>query len=165
MADVIRAQGEAAESAARAARDREEARAKQIENDTKWLEEYNERKRIGLAEREQQQRERRAQINRSREARHAQRAETPTTTQVDPDTGEIIWPELLQSDEYQAERERVNELFRASNDSNSSPQQESELKNAVDAMDRTLKSQIQDVPAYKFIEADKFLQSLRRSIT
>jgi len=163
MADVIRAQGEAAESAARAARDRELARSQHIENQTKWLEEYNRRKRIGLAERDREQKERREASNRARHARNARRAEPPPTTQLDPDTGEIIWPELLQSDEYKPEREQVEELFRASKESGSSSPADSEVSQVIDVIRRTLKSHIHDVPAHKFIEADRFLKTLRKS--
>ncbi len=160
MADVIRAQGEYAEAAARAAKVREEARSRYIENQTLWMEEYNRRKRAGLARREAEQAERREAVNRYRAARDAKRAETPIATQLDPDTGEILWPTALQHRAFQSARQQLEALFQDREETGGSPAMADEVRELVYEMRKALQARIREYPANDYIAADKFLNAL-----
>ncbi len=160
MADVIRAQGEYAESAARAAKDREEARSRYIENQTLWMEEYNRRKRTGLAQRNAEQAERREAVNRYRAARDAKRSEVPAATQLDPDTGEILWPEALRQREFRSARERLEALFQDREETGGSTAMADDVRELVYQMRKTLQARIREYSANDFIAADKFLNAL-----
>ena len=163
MADVIRARGEAAESAARAAQEQELARTRYIENQSLWLEEYNRRKRIGTSQREAEYAEMREKVNRYRSARDARTGEMPVATQLDPDTGEIQWPDVLRQKEYQANRERLDELFRIREETGGSTAVQEEIREVVSQMRSRLHDHIRDYPANDYIAADKFLTALARA--
>ncbi len=160
MADVIRAHGEHAESMARAARDQEEARSRYIENQTRWMEEYNRRKRMGLAQRDAEHAERREAVNRYRAARDSKRSEIPAATQLDPDTGEILWPDALQQREFESARERLEALFKDREETGGSSAMADEVRELVYEMRKTLQARIREYPANDFIAADKFLNAL-----
>jgi hypothetical protein len=163
MADVIRARGEAAEAAARAAQAQELARSQYIENQTLWLEEYNRRRRIGAARREAEQARRRERVDRFRSARDARIAEMPVATQLDPDTGEIQWPDALRQSEYLASRERLDELFRIREETGGSTAVQEEIREAVLQMRSQLQDHIRDYAPDDYIAADKFLSALARA--
>jgi hypothetical protein len=163
MADVIQARGQAAESAARAARDWEAARSRYIENQSLWLEEYNRRKRIGTARRESEYAEMREKVDRFRSARDARIAETAVAANLDPDTGELQWPDALQQSEYQASRERLDELFRIREETGASMAVQDEIREVAAQMRSRLQDHISDYPADDYIAADKFLTALARA--
>jgi hypothetical protein len=160
MAELTRARGEAMESQARAARDYEVARQQYIENKTQWLEEYNQRKRIGLAEREAKNAERREAINRARAAR-ASRPETPLAIQLDPETGVLDWPEVLRGAEYAGPRARLDELFQWQAQGASGAELADGIRQAAADMHTRLTAHIGDYAANDYIAADKFLKALQ----
>jgi hypothetical protein len=163
MADVVRARGEAAESAARAAREWEAARSRYIENQSLWLEEYNRRKRIGTARQEAEYAEMREKVDRYRSARDARIAEMAVATHRDPDTGQLQWPDVLRQSEYQANRERLDELFRIRGETGASTAVQDEIRDVVSQLRSRLQDHIRDYSADDYIAADKFLTALARS--
>ncbi len=165
MADLVRARGQAAESAARAAKDREIARAQYLENKSRWTEDFERRRRAALAERTEQQDQRRAQIDRSRASRRTSAQDMPVATELDPETGAIAWPEILQSDEYQASRERLDALFQLRAEQGADPQLTGEIIEAADEMRSLLRGHIGNYAPNDYIAADRLLRSLQSAGT
>lgn len=85
-----------------------------------------------------------------------------TPDQLDPITGQLVWPHILRTDEYRAFRERVDVLFSNRTPDNSgdgSPSQR-ELASLIDAMKMLLKSNIKTVTLSQYSSAKWFLRSL-----
>ncbi len=82
--------------------------------------------------------------------------------QLDPVTGELVWPHILRTDEYRPFRERIDVLFSNRTPDNSgdgSPAQR-ELASLIDAMKMLLKSNIKTVTLSQYSGAKWFLKSL-----
>lgn len=163
MADVIRARGEYQRQQALAARDFEEARSRYIDNQTKWLAEYNQRRRIGEAQRQQEQQQQREAIDRARSARAASRAaELPVPSQIDPETGRIDWPAALQQPVYAETTRQLDSLMqqwaRGQDASLLAPQ----VAALAEHLQAQLHANIRSYPANDFIAADRLLSALRR---
>lgn len=85
-----------------------------------------------------------------------------TPQQLDPVTGELVWPHILRSEEYRPFRERVDLLFSNRTPDNSgdgSPSQR-ELASLIEAMQILLKSNIRTVTLSQYSSAKWFLKSL-----
>lgn len=85
-----------------------------------------------------------------------------TADQLDPITGQLIWPHILRTGEYRAFRERVDVLFSNRTPDNSgdgSPSQR-ELASLIDGMKLLLKSNIKTVTLSQYSSAKWFLKSL-----
>jgi hypothetical protein len=163
MADVIRARGEYQAQAARAARDYEAARSAYIENQTQWLAEYNQRKRIGQAQRQQEQQQRRESIDRARSARDSARAqELPVPSQIDPDTGAIDWPTVLQEPRYAEWTVKLDTLMRQWAQGQDASLLAPEVSQLADQLQVQLHANIRDYAANEFIAADRLLTALQR---
>jgi hypothetical protein len=83
------------------------------------------------------------------------------SSQMDPVSGTLNWPVVLQDDNYKAPRQQVDELFakRASQGGLNYPDQSS-VKSAVESMFATLKSQIRDIPPQDYVTSRSFLNSV-----
>jgi hypothetical protein len=83
-----------------------------------------------------------------------------TASQLDPATGKITWPAVLQANEYTPQRTELDRLFadRAQNDI--SPKLTSNISFEVDQMKDTLQTHVHGMPASSYIAARKFLDSL-----
>jgi hypothetical protein len=163
MADVIRARGEYQAHAARAARDYEAARSAYIENQTQWLAEYNQRKRMGQAQRLQEQQQRREAIDRARSARESARAqELPVPSQIDPDTGAIDWPTVLQEPRYAELTTKLDTLMRQWAQGQDASLLAPQVAQTADQLQAQLHANIRDYAANEFIAADRLLTALQR---
>lgn len=167
MADVIRAQGEYNVQEAQAAEEYEKARSRYIDNQTKWLAEYNQRKRMGEAQRSEEQQQRRDYIDRGRSARAAARAgsqsqELPVPAQVDPETGEIAWPAALQEQRYLASTQNLDALVRQWAEGRDATLLAPQVEELADQLQEQLHANIGEYAANDFIAADKLLTSLRQ---
>jgi hypothetical protein len=163
MADVMRAQGEYDVNRAKAAKEYEDARSKYIDNKTKWLQEYNQRKRIGQAQREQEQAEKREAINRGRSYRAAPRGqELPAPSQIDPDTGQIDWPQILQEPRYANSTGQLDALLQQWADGQDESVLAPQVEEATEQLQSQLHDNIRDYPANDFIAADKLLTTMQR---
>jgi len=163
MADVMRARGQYDLNRAKAAKEYEDARSKYIDNQTKWLEEYNQRKRIGEAQRQQEQAAKRETINRGRSARAAAHSqELPVPSQIDPDTGQIDWPDVLQEPRYAAGTKQLDTLLKQWADGQNEATLAPQVEVAAEQLQSQLHANIRDYPANDFIAADRLLTSLQR---
>lgn len=159
FADVIRSSGEAAESFSRARINNEEARSRYLDNKLKWTEVYWQRKRLGEAELAKDHAKDRERRDNWLEYKRRRQPDTLTTSQFDPQTGQIEWPAVLQGELFAEYRERIEtELQQQATsgaDSNSA-----NVRNLARQMQGLLKDQIHDLPANDYIAARNFLDRL-----
>lgn len=167
MADVIRAQGDYELQSAQAAEAYEKARSQYIDNETKWLAEYNQRKRMGQAQHQEEQRQRREEINRRRSVAASNRAESqsdelPVPAQIDPETGEIAWPAALQQQRYAQATAKLNALTRQWAEGRDPSLLAPQVEQLADQLQKQLHANIKDYAANDFIAADRLLTSIQR---
>ncbi len=166
MAEVIRARGEATESVTRAAINNEEARSKYFDNKIKYAEMRRDLRKMGDKYAEERHQERLA----TQERRKANRTTTPrpsslNDSQLDPNTGELIWPEELMKSKYEKERKIIEDAFelrRAYSHQTSSSQQN--VSEATKKMMRSLKSSIRDIPSSEYLSARRFLELIQNEV-
>ncbi len=166
MAEVIRAQGEANQSNAQARLTLEEARTKDIENDKKAADAY-----WAMRNRWRQEREAQRQENAERAARNRERLASedsgPRNQGLGPDafdsvTGQINWPPVLQTPQFDEYRAELNELFehRTLVGAASGRETSQQIKATTDAMRDELKEQITQMSPDDYIAARKFIDGL-----
>lgn len=87
--------------------------------------------------------------------------------QLDPLTGQISWPVILEEDAYKAYREKLDELFmqRAHYNGQMSPAQYSELQKTTRAMEAELKKHIKEYAGTDYSRARSLLESLSYEAT
>lgn len=165
QADVLRAQGEAYEAAARGAISYEQARSKYIENQQLWHEMQLERQRMG----EQKRAEKQAADRAARDRRNAnQPTTTPVTaltdSQYDRVTGTVTWPVLLSDARFESLRKQLDEdlLLRAHVGATS--ENDEQIVKTTDALIAQLKADIKSLPPTDYIEARKFLNLLKNEV-
>ncbi|KAA5539732.1 hypothetical protein FYK55_23320 [Roseiconus nitratireducens] len=106
MADVIRSQGEANLANAQALSGYEDARAKYIDNRNKATAAYYERRKL-RDQYKAAEKEERAYYR----ARRTSELTPLTAEELDPSSGKITWPELLQDPQYDQYREVFDKIF------------------------------------------------------
>jgi hypothetical protein len=84
-----------------------------------------------------------------------------TTQQVDPISGKIFWPDLLQDEKFQAQRETLQTAFEERANRGAMPLPElRKAREAAEAMLDALTDMIRDVPPSDYLPAKRFLQSV-----
>jgi hypothetical protein len=115
----------------------------------------------------------------NREYRAAERGPRPTTEQMarfardrapdrlqaselNPITGQIYWPDVLEDDAFRDHRERLDDLFalRARYRGEIGPDQYLELRRTVKSMDQELKARITEYPPTDYVKAKNIIESL-----
>lgn len=81
-----------------------------------------------------------------------------TKEQLDPDSGKIRWPALLQQDQFLEHRIQLDSLFAQYHDS--SQDIRGEVQNLSEEMRAELKLLVQEVSPTEYMEAQNFLKSL-----
>lgn len=162
MADVIRAEGEANESDARAAIDYEEARSRYMDNKNKWTETYLQRKRMGEVDRKRRHSEIRESRERYLTHKRSQEPARLSTSQLDPATGEIQWPEILMGDDFTKYRVQLDEYFRLRTHTSASADLTGDIHSTARKMQKILKKYVRELSAHDYIAARKFLDRLIR---
>lgn len=161
MAAVIRAQGQAAENYSQARINQEQARQAYLKNEQEWLKLRNDT-------REQHQARTLAKANDQREARDRWLSSRPsslppklTADELDPISGVIHWPDLLQRPEFKDSRQRLDELFasRALTSAQTSGLA-SDIYQTARQMQDEMRQIINQVPPNDYIASRKFLDSL-----
>ncbi len=164
MANVISAKGDYNLATSAAAVNMTQAQRNEIQNRQQWTNAYFDMRATNRA------------------ARAAERGPNPTMaqlvriaqegvpkqispSQLDPVTGVIAWPTLLQTERYAAGRTAMEQLMvkRATNgDLDFSDQLK--VRETIDGMFTDLKGQIRDVPTADYLAAKNFLQSLAYTV-
>ncbi len=160
MASMISAAGDYNLATSAAAVNMTQAEKNQIENRAQWTQTYFDMRAV------------------NRSARAAERGPNPTMeqmvriahegaptplspSQVNPVSGHVDWPALLQVETYAPQRAVLDDLLakRATLGGLGYPDQE-KCRDAIDTMLATLKGQIRDVPPNQYVAARNFLRSL-----
>lgn len=156
---VIRANGQWKKDTAEADIKYEEARSKYIDNKEKWVKTWQEM-------REQYQTKKADDLERQKHSPEvltaAARSGRPTplsAESLDPITGKIHWPEVLQSDDYAAPRQALDQLFEVRSQAAGSGTS-IKINETTSQMLEILRSNIQNVPTGEYLVARKFLESL-----
>ena len=88
------------------------------------------------------------------------------SSQLDPVTGKIAWPELLQDDRYAPQRSQLEELVgRHSQYGALGLSEQAQARKIVDGMFQDLRARIREVPPQTYTAARGFLQSLLFTLT
>ena len=106
IADVVRSQGMANMMNAQALGAVEDARSKYIDNRLRATQAYYEQKRIRDQYNEEQQSKTRYYL-----AKKASSLAPMTKEELDPNTGKIMWPRLLDQPQYAKDRQVFDEIF------------------------------------------------------
>ncbi len=160
MASVISAQGDYNLATSAAAVNMTQAQRQEIENRAQWTQTYFDMRAV------------------NRQARAAERGPRPTMeqmvriahegipaplspSQVDPVTGKIDWPTLLQTEAYAPQRTDLDQLMakRATLGGLGYSDQE-KAHDAIDTIMATMKTQIREVPSALYLASRNFLSSL-----
>jgi hypothetical protein len=157
FADVVRSAGAANLMNSEAARNWESARKQYIENRLQATETFFEMRQTN-AEARAAKRPRPLSTEQYVRLARMQAPSRLSVSQFDPTSGTIGWPGLLRGDQFKAERETIEKLFkeRATGvDTNAS-----EISAAIQALSDKLRPLAQSTSANEFIQARRFVESL-----
>jgi hypothetical protein len=160
MSNVIRSEGEYNLLTSAAGVNNEESRSRYLDNKKKWWENY-----LQMSEqRSAIDAQRYAASRHSTEALNvAAKSELPKALgpdMLDPVTGRITWPEILQDKQYDDQRKEIEQLFELRAKTSHSTGTGQKIRATTGRMSDMLRRQIKDIPANDYIAARKFLDSL-----
>ncbi len=165
MANVISAKGDYNLSTSAAAVNLTQAQSNEIQNRQQYTNTYFEMRATNKAATAA---ERGPRVTSEQIARNV-RAGVPkplTPDQVDPLSGKVNWPDLLQDKQYDSERGALEELLsKQATYGGLGASDHTKAREAVESMSDKLKRQIREVPPQLFTEAKSFLRSLLYSMT
>lgn len=160
MANVIQAKGQNSLANSEAANNYEEARSKNYDNNLKGTQTYFEMKQMNQSYRESQMKPRSPEFFAKVAAERA--PSRLTSSQLDPVTGAIAWPMILQGEAFAPDREKLDALFaqRIASHGSIGLQSYQELQATSEAMLQMLKDNIRQYPPQDYVQAKSFLESL-----
>lgn len=166
MSNVIASAGQANLLNSAAARNYEEARSRALDNRLKATSTYFELRRMN---REYVAAERGPKPSSEQMFRLA-RERAPdrlNSNQLDPLTGRIYWPVILEQDVYREYREKLDELFgvRAKYHGQIGPEQYLELQHTARSLEAELKARIKEYTPMDYSNAKKVIESLAYEAT
>ncbi len=160
MADVIRSKGAANLMNSEAMKNVEDARTKYIDNRVYGTEKYFEMRAMNKAARaaERGPRPSMEDVMRYSSARKPNRL---SPSELDPLTGGIHWPGIVQQNQYQQDREQLEDLYsvRATNGFLTVEQMQ-QVDASINNIQAELKRNIRNVPPQAYTQAKAFLTSL-----
>jgi hypothetical protein len=162
MSEMMRAQGYENLKNSEAAKNWEEVKTLEIQNKMRWTETYFEMRKTN---REARAAEAGPAITHDQAIRMAKMGAPPrlVSTQLDPITGHIEYPMVLQDDIFAPYREELDRLFakRASFGGSISFGEFQEIQSTVVSFTEALKEHVTKYPAGEYGRARTFLDSLR----
>ena len=162
MSEMMRAQGYENLQNSEAAKNWEEVKTLDIQNKMRWTETYFEMRKTN---REARAAEAGPAITHDQAIRMAKMGAPPrlVSTQLDPITGHIEYPMVLQDDIFAPYREELDKLFakRASSGGSISFGEFQEIQSTVANFTEALKEHVNKYPAGEYGRARTFLDSLR----
>ncbi len=160
MADGMRSLGEFGVLRARTAILLEEAKAANMENQTRWIDTYYDRQELSRQRREAKRGPRLGYEDLARIARLG-RPDRLSPSELDGLTGEISWPVLLRDGDFARYRAEVERVFAQRAESGAIETDDYlKVRQTVHNMKFGLKQRIQGLPAADYIQAKRFLKSL-----
>jgi len=160
MGDVMRSAGQANLNNSAAAINYSIAQRNQIENREAWTHSYFQMRQANRAYRAA---ERGPAATMEQMVRFAQvgKPKPLSAGEVDPVSGSINWPMLLQGDDFADQRAEVEKAFaKRAGSSMMSEDDFMKTREATEEMAANLKKKIRDVPSYKYMQSKKFIDSL-----
>lgn len=161
MASMMRAQGYQNLQNSEAAKNYEQAKTLEIDNRKKWTETYFEMRKINRQARAE---EAPPKVSHETAIRLSQKMASPRlgSTQLDPVTGHIEYPLVLQDSIFEPYRSELDNLFAQRSTSGSGLQFEEfqAIQQTVSKFIEVLKEHIDDYPAGEYGKARVFLNSL-----
>lgn len=167
QADLVRAHGQYNLNTSEAAINWTEARSRELDNKLQNTQTYFAMRNINREQRFGTEEERAAQRNANnakRLFRYGQegRPLRPSSDQLDPVTGQISWPLVLNAPQYEPYTRRLDEMFaaRAQMQDHLNYDQISKVVETTDGLLAELLANIRDMPADAYLDAKKFVESL-----
>lgn len=161
LSDVIRSEGYANLQNSEAAKNWEDAKTKEIDNRQKWTNTYFDMRRTN---KESRQAENGPAVTREQAIRFAKAAapQRLTSSQLDPVTGHIEYPQLLTDKDYDPYRRDLDKLFSDRATTGGSLQYEDfqKIQGTVSKFIDALKTNVSRYPAGDYGHARTFLDSL-----
>jgi hypothetical protein len=164
VAQIIRAEGDYNLETTQGAINYEIARSKYLENYSRWTQAYFQGREANQAYRIQKRERDRHSPEALAQAAAAALPRRLSSSELDPVSGRIGWPEVLMGDEYAALRSDLAEQFELRAWTSRSPETAARIHDDTHAMLDILKSHIDEMPANDFIAARKFLDALDYSV-
>ena len=161
-ADVVRSAGAYNVMTAEAARRLADAQQQNISNHLQATETYFEMKRINQAYRDETRRKRTPE-DLARLSTYS-RPERLSPSELDPVTGSVDWPILLQTEPYAGPRQVVEQALGSKSTGALSPDLLLAAQNACDEMLTTLKSRIGDYNPTDYMRSRNFIDGLREEL-
>jgi hypothetical protein len=163
-ADVVRARGDTAVQASIAAGNFEDAYSKDLDNRVKSTQAYFEMRKMNT---EYKEAEKAAYRQRCAEAmtRRAQvgKPERLSPGVLDPVSGKVYWPALLEADQHAANRKALDDLFaKRAYEGKLSTAEMTQLRTACLAMLNDMKKQRRTASPTDYNATDQFIHSLAR---
>lgn len=158
FADVIRSKGQYNLDTAQAASTLQDAASKYLDNRMKATDTYFQMRQANAAYRKAEAIPALSSQQLFRLAAE-QAPKTLTSSDLDPLTGDITWPLVLQEDIYTDYRTKLQKLF-DNRHTGSAPTNVFDIQNVANEALATLKSNISAYPAPEYLKAKKFLESL-----
>ena len=162
MSETMRAQGFQAIQNSEAAKNWEDVKTKEIDNRQKWTDTYFDMRKTN---REARAAENGPQITHDQAIRMAAMGAPPRliSTQLDPVTGHIQYPLVLQDDLFKPYRDELDEMFakRASSGGSVSFGDLQDIQTTVSKFTDALKEHVDKYPAGPYGQARTFLDSLK----
>lgn len=153
MANLIRAQSQAAVNY-------EQARSKALDNQKKWAENYFKMKEERQAYDARQREKNKASVANYESVARANHPRALGSNELDPVTGHITWPESLQSGDYAAHRSELEDLFAQRAKTSQSESTASKIHAVTSELQEQLRKNIENMPSGEYMSARKFLDSL-----
>ncbi|NLE39511.1 MAG: hypothetical protein GX621_15930 [Pirellulaceae bacterium] len=168
MADVVRSRGAANLMDSQAVMNMTQADRQLIDNDLARTQAYFEIRRIkdeAAAAKNQQNRElaKKRDANRSTWMRQSQanRPRRLSVNELNPVTGELTWPHLLQGPDFANDREGLDRAFASRAAAGGlSYEDQQKVAQIADDLSALLKSRIRDLPARDYLNSHEFLTNL-----
>jgi hypothetical protein len=165
MASVISAQGNYNLATSAAAVNMTQAQRNEIQNRQLWTNTYFE---MRAANRAATSAERGPPPSQEQIARMAA-AGVPKplgSHEVDPVSGQVYWPEILQDNSFAQQRAQVEQLLaKRAQYGRLGASDTNQLGGAIEGLSSTLKQQVRSVPPQQYVAANSFLKSLMYSAT
>jgi hypothetical protein len=160
MAGVIRAQGQANVLNSQALINYQQARSRYIDNQVKWQQAYHVMRRSAESFWEQDRQTRAAVRDRWLASRGSGAPVHLTAAELNPQSGQLKWPEALQLPAFAHSRGRIEDLMEARARSTASINTAQELHRNLKELSHELRSEIHHIPPHEYMQARKFLDSL-----
>lgn len=160
MADLTRSAGMANLLNSEATINMQTATRMNMENRVFGTEAYFDRRRINREAREANRRPQASQDDLARFAR-ARAPSRLSASELDPFTGQIVWPPILQQEIYAEYREALESLFaERAISGHLDMQQRTDIRQLTNEMQQTLRNRIRDYPPQEYMQTRTFIEGL-----